>query len=383
MLKVGIISLFDLVNLNYGNRLQAYALNRYINEYVNGVSAKTLYFNGFKDFKRTKTEPITSRIKRKVLRDIIHKKDKILPDCLKCRLKSFNEFCVSNIDLIDDALSMEELRQQEFDAMIVGSDVVWYQWQYGIRPVKLLDFEMVKPYKKISYAASFGNDIIPLENVEELKRCLSSFSYISVREKSSIDLLKQIGVEKAEHVLDPTLLLDRNDWYSIESSVNELKGKKYIFAYILNRNEDDRKSIIKLGKQLELPIVTVPYAAGIINKADDSFGDHRLMNCTLQEWVWLIHNAELVITDSFHGAAFSANLKKKFLVTKRKESFDMNNRMVDFLQLINQKDKYISIENVTGPNDLVWDYDMISSIISDNREKSVCFLHRALSSNDL
>lgn len=377
-MKIGIITLFDLTNVNYGNRLQAYALNHFINTEINCEYAQTLYFKDFKDFKRTKQEPILSRIKRKISRDIINRKDKKIPEELQVRQKLFNDFCVSNMNLVKEPLSQKNLEKQEFDVIIVGSDVVWYQWEYGIRPIKLLDFNIAHPFRKISYAASFGNNRIPTENINELKRCLNNFYAISVREKSGLELLKQFGITNAQHVLDPTLLIDKEKWFSIEQPVKQLENKRYIFAYLLNNTKEDRLNVIKIAKFLNLPVVTIPYASGRLNVPDRTFGDHRILDCSLQEWIWLIHNAEYIITDSFHGAAFSTNFQKKFVVTKRKEKFDMNARLFDFLNLINESDKYINLSEFETIKALEWDYNAISKIIEEKCKESKKFIRNAL-----
>lgn len=377
-MKIGIVTLFDLKNVNYGNRLQSYALNRYLNKNVECEFAKTLYFREFKDFRRTKSEPFISRVQRKVSRDFIHKNDHVPPKCLTTRRESFNDFCVSNMNIVDKPLSREDLGKQDFDVMVVGSDVVWYQWEYGIRPIKLLDFQMAKPFKKISYAASLGNDNIPSENVNELKRCLNSFSAISVREKSSVEVLRKIGINNVQHVLDPTLLLEKEEWFSLEKPVKELEKKQFIFSYLLNKTKSDRENITRIGKAMNLPIVTIPYASGQLNDADAKFGDYKLINCSLQEWIWLIHKAEYVITDSFHGAAFSANFQKRFLVTKRKETFEMNNRMIDFLQLINQLNKYVNLDSINNLMGYNWDYKSITTILEAKKADSKMFIQHEL-----
>ena len=377
-MKIGIITLFDLINVNYGNRLQSYALNHFLNTDINCEYAQTLFFKNFKDFKRTKYEPIFSRIKRKILRDVINKKDSKFPDILQTRQELFNDFCISHMNLVKEPLSLEDLKNQDFDLVIVGSDVVWYQWEYGIRPIKLLDFNMTHTFKKVSYAASFGNNRIPLENIDEIKRCLNDFNAISVREKSSLDLLNQLGITNAQHVLDPTLLLNKERWYSIEQPIKELEDKCYIFAYILNNSQDDRYNITRIAKSLNLPIVTIPFASGRLNIYDKTFGDYRIINCSLQEWIWLIHNAEYIITDSFHGVAFSSNFQKKFIVTRRKEKFDMNARLFDFLNIINESDKYVNLSEIKTFKDLTWDYSAISTIIEKKCQESKKFIENAL-----
>ena len=100
-MKIGIITCFDMKNVNYGNRLQTYALNSYLNSQFKDVVADTLYFTDFKDFKRTKKEPLFNRICRKIKRDYLYKNLKILPENLKVRLNRFNEFSINNIKLVD------------------------------------------------------------------------------------------------------------------------------------------------------------------------------------------------------------------------------------------------------------------------------------------
>ena len=375
-MKIGIITCFDLKNVNFGNRLQTYALNAYLNNIIEDVSAETLYFQDFKDFKRTKKEPLYKRVSRKVRRDFLYKKKNQLPTLLEKRLRRFNAFSIKNTKLIDHPLEKEELFNLDYDLFLVGSDVVWYQWDYGIRPIKLLDFETFKHVPKVSYAASFGNDYIPSENRKELIRCFKSYHKISVREQSSVKLMANLGRVDAVHVMDPTLLLSSQEWTRLEKSVDisEISEQKYIFVYLLSTEKKDRENIERLAQKKNLKILTVPYASGTLNSSDVDFGDYQLTDCSPEEWLWLIHHAAFVITDSFHGVAFSVNYHTPFIVTTRKEKFEMTNRLKDFLQTISQEDKFVDLSQLTDLNVLNWNFDNIGQRLLPKIEFSKHYL---------
>lgn len=376
-MKIGIITCFDMKNVNYGNRLQTYALNSYLNSQFKDVVADTLYFTDFKDFKRTKKEPLFNRICRKIKRDYLYKNLKILPENLKVRLNRFNEFSINNIKLVDHPLEQNEMYDLDYDMFIVGSDVVWYQWRYGIRPIKLLDFKTRKKVKKVSYAASFGNDVIPSENVKELERCFSSFSDISVRENSSVEVMKRLGIPDAKHVMDPTMLLSKEEWENIEKPITSMIGlkKKYIFVYLLSAEKKDRVNIERISRNMGLDIVTVPFASGQLNDVDKKFGNYQVLDCSPEEWLWLIHNAAFVITDSFHGTAFSTRYHTPFLVTIRKEKFEINNRMKDFLHTIDQEDKFVDLNLIEDMSRITWEFDEIDKILDDKINFSQNYLN--------
>ena len=128
-------------------------------------------------------------------------------------------------------------------------------------------------------------------------------------------MLKNIGINNVKHVCDPTLLLSKKEWENIEQKIN-IK-EKYIFVYLLGKNKEQREKIKELAKELNLIIVDISHANGEFNKVDEGFSNYSIDNCSPEEWIWLIHNAEYIITDSFHGVVFSTIFNKKFFVLKR------------------------------------------------------------------
>lgn len=189
-----------------------------------------------------------------------------------------------------------------YDAFIVGSDQVWrplYNWG-EIEKMFLSFIPKEKKIKRISYAASFGTDEWEY-TPEETTKCselLSRFDAVSVREIDGIDLCKEyFKREDAVCVLDPTLLLDRNDYENLCKNVPRLE-ENTLCAYILDLNNDIEFKLKTIAdkKRLKLKIVS----------ADN--------NCTLSvpEWIAMFRDAKCIITDSFHGTVFSIIFNKEF-----------------------------------------------------------------------
>lgn len=375
MNKIGIISHLSNDTLNYGNRLQAYALNNYLIKNFE-CEATSLIIDFYEKQITFKKSPIwfIQRVVKKV-------KEKFNPVSesfnarFSLRLKNCQEFTNKTRTL--NISDFGDLENVDFDVLIAGSDVVWSQVDFGVDRIRFLDFKLSNPYKKFSYAASFGQNWIPSQNRKYVKKYLNDFDAISVREKSSLELLKSIGIDNAVHTCDPTLLLTAEEWTSVSEPVQEIT-EKYIFVYLLGKDEKQRKAIKELAKQKDLKIATIPHANNIYNPVDDNFGDYKIMNAGPESWVWLIKNAEYVITDSFHGSVFSTIFSKKFLVTKRHWEQDINMRMTDFLDTIDEQDKFVDITAVGSLDDFIWDYEKIYKITDEFIEKSKEYLEKAL-----
>ena len=378
MKKIGIISEFKAdIGTNYGNKFQAYALNNYLNNEFKEVCAYSLSLSKNQKYRFT-TFPIPNFIYElySLIKKIFSKKSQVEKCDLNNRQLLFNSFIINHFKYVYKNVKWKDFKQFNFDFYIVGSDVVWSQNKNVINRIKFLDFNSKKKYYKMSYAASFGRDYIPKENVKFVKKYLSKFNYISVREGSSADMLKKIGIDNVKHVCDPTLLLDKSDWKKIEKSPN-LTKKKYIFTYLLGKDKNQRDYIMNFAKDNNLIVINIPYADGRYDEVDETFGDISFNDCSPENWIWLVDNAEYVFTDSFHGLMFSIIFNKKFVVVKRYYDVDINNRIFDFLKKIKQDDKYVDIENDSIER-LKWDYDLIDNILDDFIGESKKFLDNIL-----
>ena len=327
-----------------------------------------------------KKDKVTSYIElferavNKARRNLFHQNDsakKIDVELVKTRIEEFAAFQNQYMSLSTEELTWELLRNSDYDVLITGSDVVWTQSLGTINRIKFLDFQNRNNAVKIAYAASFGENYIPKGNRRAIKKCLDNYKMVSVREQSAVGMLNEIGVNNVAHAVDPTLLLTASHWENLEKKPNEIsENKKFTFVYVLGASVEQKNMIERISHEADCLIVYIPYASGI-NANNDSFGDISLKNCSPSEWIWLIHNAEYVITDSFHGLVFSTIFQSKFIMLKRNFVRDINVRITDYLELISQKDKYFALDKHILLNDLKWDYHLISSNLDYYRQKSV------------
>lgn len=383
-MKIGIISEFKINTVNYGNNLQAYALNKYLRNAFPDYVIETIFFKDDKreNYARTsyfallkiKIGRIWWRIKgKKSCATILDR------ELVKERLIRFHSFQNTNIRLSQNPFTWKDLLISDYDMFIVGSDVVWHQRRAFIDKIKFLDFDNTKKAVKVAYAASFGQNIIPFENINAIRRTLKSFRAISVRERSAVGLLNSIGVENVVHTVDPTLLLSIQEWSQIESVPRCFDiDKPYIFTYLLSADQNQQNIVNHIGKKTGLPVVYIPYASGEKRIEKDSFDNLRVDDCSPEEWLWLIHHARLVITDSFHGVVFSTIFKKNFLALKRTYINDINIRITDYLQQIHQEDKIINCANYADFDSLTWNYGLIESKLEKDIASSKIFLSKVM-----
>lgn len=379
-MKIGIISEFKIDTVNYGNNLQAYALNKYLRDRFSDHEVETIFFKDDKS-KHLKVTSYFSYLKVKIGRIWwkIKGKNSYVPSLdyslVEDRLKRFHLFQKENIVLSQKPYTWEELLKSDYDVFIVGSDVVWNQSKAFINQIKFLDFKSQGNAFKISYAASFGQNMIPPENRKSICRALQDFKAISVRESSAVELLNSIGVENVVQTLDPTLLLTCQEWEKVERAPTDIdSSNSFIFAYLLGADKQQIEIVKQIGKVNDLPIVYIPYAAGVKHYYDYDYGDIPLKDCSPEEWLWLIHHAQLILTDSFHGVVFSTIFQKNFLVLKRNYIRDINVRLTDYLELIDQADKMVTNERCLNIDLFHWDYKEIDFKLQKYREFSENFL---------
>lgn len=375
-MKIGIISELNMHNANYGNRLQAFALNYFINNNYNNNITESLIFNFYDKKKITK---ITPRVYfQKIINKFISSKEKssCFSNNIGKRIELANKFTKKTTKLCKHPLDWDELLKSDYDCFIVGSDVVWAQAPGEINRVRFLDFKTNEKIKRISYAASFGKNWIPQENKKIMKKFLDRFTCVSVRESNSVDMLSKIGINNAIHVCDPTLLLSASEWKTVEENYN-VKGK-YVFVYLLGKDKKKRDFIKKFAKEKGLKIINIPHANEQYDVVDENFGDIKLNDCSPGQWIYLIRNSEYFFTDSFHGTIFATIFNKKFIVFNRSTTNNINNRMENFLDLINEKDKYIDNVDSLNIDSKKWNYTKINKDISIFVQKSKEFLDKAL-----
>ncbi len=332
MKKIGILTHY-YKSQNYGGNLQAYALAAALNqmerqcEQISFVKRKEIVNRSLKaNVKKFIKIPLI------LCRRYISKKC----DLHKKRAEAFYNF---NQNIIPHSYEIYDETNigdciEKYDVFLTGSDQVWNLSWYN--PEFFLDF-VPSDKKKISYSASIGKDYLTDAQKEIFKKSLKDFVAVSVREPSSVKLIEDLTPVPVVSTLDPTLLLEREDWDEVSSK--RLIEEDYVFCYFLGNYKKTRKLVNKFAKKHALKIAAIPYTAGIV-LSDRNFGDYRLIDASPEDFISLIKHAKYVFTDSFHAVVFSHIYSKELFVFNRDKKALMNGRIKDITALFGCQERY-------------------------------------------
>lgn len=260
------------------------------------------------------------------------------------------------------------------DVYISGSDQIWNTQNANLPEDILAYYLQFSPEnaKRIAYASSIGKDSFSEEEQANVKGWLSSFCAIGVRESHGVELLKSIGVETATHVVDPTLLLDASQWMAFCNKKTAAPKKPYIFVYNLNRNPEIKRYAKRLAEKENLEIVNFASTLDFIR------GAHNRLYNTAHDFLYYLYHAKYVVTDSFHGTAFSINFSKQF-VTFTAPKF--NSRIHSVLTLFGLQDRLLITADADTDCTVAYtpiDHNEVSQKLTKEREKSKAFLFESL-----
>ncbi len=230
--------------------------------------------------------------------------------------------------------------------------------------------------KRISYAPSIGYNKIQDSIRDEFRICVNGIRFLSIRETQGADIIKSITGRDAKVVLDPSLLLNKSEWLEkIKDKKCVSPDGKYILLYILGDNEEHVRYAKQLSKGTGYKLIAINTKYGRIKDLDVVYGDPF-------DFVELVNNASYVLTDSFHGVAFSINLEKQFVVFKRFKDDDLisqNSRIYNILEKTNLKDRLISAdESISFVQNNKIDYDKVIPLLEKERKISIDFLSKSL-----
>jgi polysaccharide pyruvyl transferase WcaK-like protein len=281
---------------------------------------------------------------------------------------------------IKSTSELKKLKSEGFDAFIVGSDQVWRPRYSPCISNYFLDFaDNWSSIKRIAYAASFGNDDWEFNYKQTIKcaRLARKFDVISVREDSGVDFCKKYFGVDAVHVLDPTMLLDTEEYKKIVEEENETQCSGNLMVYILDESFEKDKIIQSLANKLNL----IPFS--LMPKPKFSKSNRDLINnCiypTVTRWLKGFIDAEFIVTDSFHGVIFSILFNKPFIAIGNKNRG--MTRFESLLNLFNLNDRLLdSKEEITSDllNNNIY-FNLVNQTLIEQKEKSLSFLKSALS----
>lgn len=352
-MKIAVISIND-PSPNYGNRLQNYAVDYVLKEL--GYDVSTLYVE--------KQIGIKEKIKKFVNVLTVYKFAKN-PEYSKryyTKRKKYLKFNKKYLNM-KRIVKFEGLSNQ-YDYFVIGSDQVWNPSWYDDKKKEAYLLSFAKKEQKICFSPSFGVEQLPKEWEEHFRVRLQQFEKISVREYAGAEIVKRLVGKEAEVLIDPTLMLDASEWRKISRKLDAVNlNKGYILTYFLGgRSQEKNKYISNLSEKHDLDVYNLlDIEHPEIFMADPS------------EFIYLVDNAKIILTDSFHACVFSFLFNKPFVVFERDGSEKgMMSRMDTLLSKFDLKRKYIDsgLENDIFEHD----YSKGEEILNYEREKVKKFL---------
>lgn len=355
-MKVGILTQHFL--LNYGGIIQNYALQQVLIK----LGHEPLTFEHDTCYSRTRW---LLRTIKQIIKTLSLKHLPVYPTYRgRIGQKNFIKFVLKNIMSVPVKDFTPSLTTKYgIDAYVVGSDQVWRPaFNLGPRLGQMfLDFAD-DSMKKIAYAASFGTSEWEYDEKQtgRSKALAKKFDAISVREDSGVKLCKEHLDVDAVHVLDPTFLLDKEDYKKTCSNVSV--SKPHIFVYSLVVSDKVMAVANNIASKTNLGIEVME--AGNKVQKDDS----------IEKWVAHFRDADYIVTDSFHGMVFSIIFNKPFYIVMNASGG--NSRYTSLLSILELNDRIIIDKH---PNTDTIDYSKVNSILSNLREQSIYFLKKNLS----
>ncbi len=378
-MKIGIIT--QPLHTNYGGLLQNYALQKVLSAL--GHEVYTINRDNTPSIYSAKwTLRLKFHIKQTIKKIIGRRYTPSYEEFIKIK-QNCTSFVENNITTTKRLKNQEELLQlidkHNFEGYTVGSDQVWRPCYSPNIYNDFLDFCQNKPnIKRIAYAASFGvsdwefND----EQTKECNRLAKQFDAISVREDSGIELCKEhLGVD-AMHVIDPTLLLEKEEYIKLVEQNAEKASDGNLFCYILDTAPEIQSAINFIEQSLSLRSFQVKAKSSSYQlKRGERINDHVIPAPT--KWLRAFMDAKMVFTDSFHGCVFSIIFNKPFWVIGNKGRG--NARFDSLLKQFNLESRRISISDINNIDfTTTIDWEKVNEIKKEWQEKSFNFLKENL-----
>lgn len=261
---------------------------------------------------------------------------------------------------------------RNYDACIVGSDQVWRKAVFSVNGDYFFQHLEMPSLKKIAYAASLGVSEWEYDSgeTEAISKALSSFKAVSVREQDGVNLLRDHCGIHAQWVLDPTILAD-SAIYTPLIKKSKMDGNGKLVTYILDWTEEKKQIVQDIQQKIGKSRIDIN---PVVRKHQSLLNRVLHTGVTTYDWVKLISTADFVITDSFHGTAFSIIFNKQFYTIGNPERGMA--RFISILSLFGLQDRLIIQPISLNYEDI--DYSSVNKKISHEREESMRFLINSL-----
>lgn len=370
-MKIGILTL--PLHTNYGGILQAYALQTVLER----MGHEVCIIEEKKLHKLPLWKMPLAYTKRFILKYILRKRIRIFAE----RYEAYSYPIVTQhthkfIDQYINIYKVDNLRyvpETRFDAIVVGSDQIWRPRYYKNIENAYLKFTKGWNIRRVAYAASFGSSKWEYRKreTESCKKLIANFDLVSIREANGQKLCETYLGHKAYHVVDPTLLLAKEDYMRLITGYQrEAKGD--LMVYFLDGKSSTWAYICKYAKKHHL----TPFRAN--SKFEDFNAPiEQRIQPPVENWLTGFCNARLVLTDSFHACVFSILFKKDFYAVCNSQRG--NDRFISLLDSLGLSDRMLtSIDDIHMHNLKHIDYDSVYEKLNKNKEYSTSLLKKGL-----
>ena len=350
MSNVFIITPYGL--FNYGNRLQNYALTRKIEQF--GNSCKTVVYYPAAGLGSMGKELAKPLVWNPLNRSVRARRYRAFQDFDRAIVK-YRVWSKSSLMRLGD----------KADLFCIGSDQIWNPDHLSDPDFQFATF--ASKQKCIAYAPSFGVDKLPSSCIEGYRSGLDAIGLISVREEAGAGIVRELAGLDAPVVLDPTLLLDREQW-DVVSSDRMVPKDRYVFSYFLGKNvEQQRQLVAGYCTHERLRNVEVM-----------NLSNPRFYEAGPQDFISLIKNADLVCTNSFHAAVFSLIYERPLNIFERSDAGEasMNSRIINFVNQFELEESLVPDDE--EPQRIALPYDRAKILLATRRSESEEFLEGAL-----
>ena len=384
--KVGLCMAYK--GTNYGMLLQAYATQQKVEEFgfkteILNVKQKPIdriprYIGGYR---------VLAMILWRWLKNKLFKKHDNLDDKhrinKKMRVEAADSFKSTKMHDFVTYNGIKALTEasKRFSSVLIGSDQLWLPEEAFS---KFYTLQFAAPgVNRISYATSLGVSSYPKYVRRAARDYWKKINYLSVREEQGKNIIQSIADIPAQVVVDPTYLFTKEEWLE-KIHYQRITEDGYILCYFLGDSKSMKEYAVKLARAKGLRVVSI--LSDECNSDDYSVFDEVISGKGPEDFVNLVRNADFVLTDSFHGLAFSVINEKQFLIFYRNRpeaKQSRNSRIDNILNKWGLESRLIADpENADTAVDQI-DYLVVNQKVAEQRDKSLSFLRKALNNEEL
>ena len=352
-MKIGVLTFHRAINI--GGVLQSFALQYFFK--VNNLQSEIIDYRCSTIEQQYYKRPFGWKMLKRFLSALLRN------GVIRVKTSKFDQFRAENLPISQKVYYRDTINtaNSQYKIFVAGSDQVWSWYCAGFDKTYFLDF-VQKPNKKYSYAASIGGAEVPKEFVPEYGKLLNDFDCITLREKTGASFVKSITDQQASVVLDPTLLLDECDWR--KELIEPVVGKRpFVLIYMIAECKELLALAKRLGKEKDLEVI---YISDRIYKPAGVTSER---NVGPKEFLSLIDEASIVVTNSYHGICFSMIFKKDVYIGLLPRNTIVNARLLDVIKKYQLEKRLLGSKNFSLVAPI--DYGFINAEIQNERSKSI------------